>query len=110
MMYVEAIRGTPYMTKEVLAKEFHMCKSTVSNRMKEIEQQVKDGRYNDYAVIQDGKIVLINELVFIDYMKYRKMLLDKNAKKYVPKFRPDLIIQTLGWNNRIVKVDEEDES
>lgn len=105
-MYTESIRGYPYMHKEQLANEFGISKQTVHNRMKEIENEIKSGRYNDYAVIQDGKLVLVNVLVFIDYLKYRKMLLDKNARKYVPEFKPEKLVQIIGWNNRIVVEDE----
>lgn len=101
-MYTESIRGYPYMQKEQLADEFHICKSTVQKRMKEIETEVKNGRYNDYAIIRDGKIVLVNVLVFIDYLKYRRMLMDRNARKYTPEFRPDQLVQIIGWSNRIV--------
>lgn len=108
IMYTESIRGYPYMHKEQIAQEFNISKGTVYSRMKEIENEVKNGRYNDYAIIQDGKLVLINVLVFIDYLKYRKMLLDKNARKYVPEFHPEKLIQMIGWSNRIVV--EEDAS
>lgn len=105
-MYTESIRGYPYMHKEQLAQEFGITKATVYNRMKEIQTEIKNGRYNDYAVIQDGKLVLINVLVFIDYLTYRKMLLDKNARKYAPEFHPEKLIQMIGWSNRIIVEDE----
>ncbi|MCI9197757.1 MAG: hypothetical protein HFH56_06115 [Lachnospiraceae bacterium] len=105
MIYTESIRGYPYMPKDKIAQEFSLGKSTVQSRVKEIETQIKEGRYNDYAVIRDGGIVLINVLVFIDYLEYRKRLRDKNAKKYVPEFQPEKIVHILGWNNRIVQED-----
>lgn len=105
-MYTESIRGYPYMHKEQLAQEFGICKSTVYNRLNEIRQEMKNGRYNDYAVIDDGKLVLVNVLVFIDYLKYRKLLKDKNARKYVPEFQPEKLVQIIGWSNRIVVEDE----
>lgn len=105
MMYTESIRGYPYMPKDKIAQEFSVSKSTVQARVREIEEQIKEGRYNDYAVIRDGGILLINVLVFIDYMEYRKRLKDKNARKYVPEFQPEKIVRILGWNNRIVRED-----
>lgn len=105
-MYTESIRGYPYMHKDQIAKEFGISTGTVRNRLIEIREEIKNGRYNDYAVIDDGKLVLINALVFIDYLTYRKMLLDKNARKYVPKFQPEKLIQTIGWSNRTVIEDE----
>lgn len=103
MMYTESIRGYPYMPKDKIAQEFSISKATVQSRIKEIEEQIAEGRYNDYAIIRDGGILLINVLVFIDYLEYRKRLRDKNAKKYVPDFHPEKIVHILGWNNRIVR-------
>ena len=105
MMYTESIRGYPYMPKDKIAQEFSISKATVQNRVKEIEGQIKEGRYSDYAVIRDGNILLVNVLVLMDYMEYRKMLNDRNAKKYVPDFQPEKIVHILGWNNRIVRED-----
>ena len=86
MVYTESIRGYPYMRKEQLTKEF----------------EIKTGRYNDYAIIRDGNIVLINVLVFIDYLTYRRQLLDRNARKYAPAFHPEKLVQMIGWSNRAV--------
>lgn len=102
LMYVESIRGYPYETKERLADEFHCSKGTIRNRVKEIEEEIKKGRYNDYAIIRDGQILLINVPVFMDFLKWRHMLRDKNARKHAPEYRPELAVQALGWSNRIV--------
>lgn len=104
LSYVESIRGCPYMTQAKLATEFSISRATVGLRIKEIEAEMKDGRYSDYphTIIRDGRIVLINQLVFVDYMTYRRQLLDRNARKYVPEYEPDKIVRELGWNNRIV--------
>ena len=103
LSYVESIRSYPYMTMAKIADEFHISTATVSLRLKEIEEEIKKGRYNDYAVIRDGRIILINMLVFVDYMTYRRQLLDKNASKYVPEFHPEKVVKCLGWNNRLVR-------
>lgn len=105
IIYTESIRGYPYMPKDKIAQEFSLSKTTVQLRVKEIEEQIREGRYNDYAIIRDGGILLINVLVFIDYLEYRKRLQDKNARKYVPEFQPEKIVHILGWNNRIVRED-----
>lgn len=102
MVYTESIRGYPYMRKEQLAKEFQIGAGTVRTRLLEIEGEIKTGRYNDYAVIRDGNIILINVLVFIDYMTYRQQLLDRNARKYTPAFHPEKLVQMIGWSNRAV--------
>lgn len=102
MVYTESIRSYPYMRPESLAEEFGISQGTVRNRMKEIEEEIKTGRYNDYAVIKDGGIVLVNVLVFIDYIKYRQILLHKNTRKHAPDFHPEELIKIIGWSNRIV--------
>ena len=102
MVYTESIRGYPYMKIEQLAKEFQISTGTVRTRLFEIEDQIKNGRYNDYAIIRDGNIVLINVLVFIDYLTYRRQLLDHNARKYAPAFHPEKLVQMIGWSNRAV--------
>ena len=110
MIYTESIRGYPYQPKQQIADEFHISKSTVYSRMKEIAVEVQNGRYDDYAIIEDGNIVLINVLVFIDFLTYRKRLQSKNLRKHVPPFRPDILIKDIGWSNRIIKMEgEEDE-
>ena len=101
MVYTESIRGYPYMKKKQLEKEFQISTGTVRTRLFEIENQIKNGRYN-YAIIRDGNIVLINVLVFIDYLTYRRQLLDRNARKYAPAFHPEKLVQMIGWSNRAV--------
>ena len=92
MVYTESIRGYPYMRKEQLTKEFQISAGTVRTRLFD----------NDYAIIRDGNIVLINVLVFIDYLTYRRQLLDRNARKYAPAFHPEKLVQMIGWSNRAV--------
>ena len=106
MIYIESIRGYPYMPKQQLADEFHISKSTVYSRMKEIESEINNGRYSNYAIINDGNIVLVNVLVFIDYLTYRRRLLEKNARKYVPEFNPSEIKKIIGWEDKVVRMDD----
>lgn len=105
-MYTESIRGYPYRHKKQIAEEFSISMGTVDNRLREIEVEIKNGRYDNHAVIRDGKLVLINMIVFIDYLTYRRQLLDKNARKYTPEFRPEKIVRDIGWSNRTVIEDE----
>lgn len=71
---------------------FGDCRTYFYRKVKEIEEQVKKGRYNRYAILNDGK-VRVNYFVYYDYCVYRKMLQDKNAAKYVPPFEPRLIAE-----------------
>lgn len=101
MMYSETIRGSVYKPKQQIAEELHISKSTVYARMKEIEQEISRGRYEEGSIISDGNIVLVNMLVFLDYLNYRKFLREKNARKQVPPFRPEKWVRIQGWNDRI---------
>ncbi len=71
-----------YASKSELGRFFSMSAPTVYSRIAGIEEQIKAGRYSDYA-ISDNRI---NKAVFLDYNKYWKMLADKNMRKYVPPF------------------------
>ena len=93
------------MRKEGIAKEFHISKGTVVNRMREIEKEIELGRYGAHTLIQDGNIVLINVLVFLDFLTYRQRLLNKNLRKSVPEYRPDVVMREMGWSNRVGTVD-----
>ena len=106
MMYSETIRGTVYKPQRQLPEEFGLSKSTVYSRVKEIREEIEKGRYDERSIIDDGNIVLINTLVFKDYMMYRKFLREKNARKMAPPFQPEVWVRLEGWNDRIVVVDE----
>lgn len=75
------------------AKEiFTDCSSTFFAKVDEIEEQIKKGRYNRYAIIRGGK-TMVNYFVYYDYSKYRKMLKDRHACKFAPPFEPQEIAQ-----------------
>lgn len=103
MLYMEQIHGYPYMRKKQLIEEFQVSRSFVDNRVKGIEREIKEGRYSRYAIL-DG---MINVYAFVDYMKYGKNLSDKNARKYVPEFKPDEIMRLCGFNQKVVEINEE---
>ena len=85
----------PYKTKAALAEALGISRSTVYQRAREIEG---NDRYGPYAVIHDGQIVLINAICFVDWLKYRRQLTDKNLSKYVPAFDPKAIAEGMGWS------------
>lgn len=103
MIYMETIRGYPYKKQQDIASEFGIGRTTVYERLKEIEKEISNGRYSDYAIIRDGNIVLVNVLVFLDYMKYRDRLREKNTRKYAPPFNPTELMETCGWQSKIVR-------
>lgn len=71
-----------YITKAELSICFGVSPPTVYKRVAGIEEEIKKGRYNRYA-IADG---LVSVAVFVDYMKYQKRLNDKKLRKTVPPF------------------------
>ena len=71
-----------------LATVFDMGKSTVNERIRELEGWIDEGRYPRTAVIHDGKIVLVNRLAFVDYLANRQRLMNRNARKLVPPYNP----------------------
>ena len=95
---IHRIAGRTYMNMQDLADKYRMCKRTVRDRVREIENEIGRGkRYERQAVINDGNIVLVNELVFLDWMQVRKDVLNKSTRKYVTDFNPAAWVRYLGW-------------
>ena len=67
---------------------FDLGKTTVNERIRELEEWIDEGRYPRTAVIHDGKIVLVNRLAFVDYLANRQRLMSRNARKMVPPYNP----------------------
>lgn len=103
MIYMEDIRKCPYKTQQWIVSEIGIGRTTVYERLKEIEKEIEKGRYSRYSVVRDGNLVLVNVLVFIDYLTYRGSLREKNARKHVPPFDPAEVMEACGWNNKIVR-------
>ena len=91
MRVITEVRGTPYMPRAVLAQQFGISKRTVDERMKEIK---KSDRYDEHACIKDGGIVLINYLVFLDYIEKRERI--RNGIK-VEDYDPQKLAKAIGW-------------
>lgn len=96
------VSGYPYRTKADLAEELGISKSTVYERMKEIEGQIGK-RYGSYAIIQDGQISMVNVLCFLDWMKYRRQLMDRNMAKYVPRYSARNVAEQMGWDMTTIR-------
>lgn len=98
---LECVQGTPFLTRKEALKQLGIKdKRTLESRLNEIRQEVRNGRYDDYAIIEDGGITLINYMILIDYMKYRRMLKEKNLRKHVPDYEPQKIAKSIGWYGR----------
>lgn len=88
------------MTAAGLALKYGLSKRTVQSRMKEIEAESGRGkRYARQSMINDGNIVFVNELVFLDWLSVRQRFRDTNAKKYLDPFDPGVWVKYLGWND-----------
>lgn len=86
----------PYKNKSELALALGISKTTVHLRSRELEEKSGD-RYGNYAVIREGQIVLINALCFLDWMKWRRDLLEPSLAKYVPPFDAEKLAKSMGW-------------
>lgn len=70
------------------AKEhFHDGPNAFYGKVKGIKAQIQKGRYNRYALIEDGRM-MVNYFVYWDYSKYRKRLEDDFEARRVPPFSP----------------------
>lgn len=94
---IEQIRGFSYMSDQQLATEFNMSKRTVQRKRRGIETEMEKGRYNKYAIVG----TLTNVYVFIDYMKFEKMLSNPVLRKCVPDFEPEEIMRICGFNQQV---------
>lgn len=101
------ISASPYKTKADLAEAYKICSRTVKSRIDEIEEEVKKGRYPKSAVLRDGPLLWINQLVWIDYLANRQKLLNKNARKFVEPYDPAAIARDIGWYADIYEREEE---
>lgn len=94
---LERLCGSPYISRGNLKEQFKMSLRAIDTRIQEIKEEIKQGRYGEFAYIKDGGFVLLNYLVWIDYLKYRERLKEKNLRKNVPPFDAKKIAQEIGW-------------
>lgn len=76
-----------YSNLELIADKFHITKRTAQSRVKELEQHIGT-RYPEEVIIDDGKIKLVNDMAFIDWMFVRKRMQDPVAKKTIKPYSP----------------------
>ena len=108
LVYMEQIRGYPYMSVKQIAKEMDCSSRTVFSRIQGIKAEIKNGRYNEYAVLESDRSPRVNFYVYVDYEKYWKLLSVKNTRKYVPEFRPDEIAEICGFRQKLVTMEGEE--
>lgn len=83
------------MTKSQLAQSFGISLHTTADRIKEIEEEVRRGRYGRHSVVRDVGFVACNPLVFADYMVYRQKLRNEITRKYVPEYDAAEVVREL---------------
>ena len=79
-------RPDDYLCREVIMERFHMGRSAVDTRLREIRSEIERGRYPEKAIIKDGGFSWVNYYVWLDYLHNRTRLKEKNARKYAPAF------------------------
>lgn len=79
---------------------------TIRSRISGIREQIRRGRYNEYALIEAKKGTRINFYVYYDYDKFREALENRNTCKAVPPFDPERIAQICPVTQEVVFVDE----
>lgn len=92
-----------YQSKSRLAKNFDVSRSTIYRLEEEIKDQIELGRYNRYAIVDNQ----INVGVFVDYLKYRKLLKGKNTRKYVPPFNLKEALDSIIIEDDVYKIERE---
>lgn len=92
-----------YQSKSRLAKNFDVSRSTIYRLEEEIKDQIELGRYNRYAIVDNQ----INVGVFVDYLKYRKLLKGKNTRKYVPPFSLKEALDSIIIEDDVYKIERE---
>ena len=92
---ITEVHGAPYITRGNLAKQIKLSVRTIDARIKEMREETD--RYDEFALIKDGGIVLINYLAWIDFMKYRERLMNRNLRKNIPKYDPKRVAESIGW-------------
>lgn len=102
MQIVEVHRAQPYLTLNQIAELTERNIRTVQKKVKGIQREVERGRYSSYAVADN----LVNYYVYIDYLVFEKYLEDKNLRKTVPEFSPELIEKMSGFKSRLVDIGE----
>lgn len=81
--------------------------TTIRHRIPGIREQIKKGRYNEYALIEAKKGTRINFYVYYDYEKFREALENRNTCKAVPPFDPERIAQICPVTQEVVFMDAE---
>ena len=91
--YIETGKSSPklFMTADQLSEYEGMSGAHYRSIIREIEKQIKEGRYPETAI--GGSPRSVNYYVYRDYMTNRRRLRNRNLKKTVKPFNPAEIAQ-----------------
>ena len=95
-----AMSGGTIKTKRQLVEDTGWSKRTIEKMFAEIEaEQRPGGRYQNYryCVNHTGGLVSVNELIWLDFLKYRKHLTQKNLRKNLPPYDPCQVAREYGF-------------
>lgn len=93
-------RSVAYLTKKQLEEELNYSGQTINSLIKGIQEEIAKGRYHR-CVIAGNRY---NLYAFLDYMTYKKQLVDKNMRKSVPAFDPVAIAEMCGFHTKVVRM------
>ena len=99
--------GSFPLTVKQLAELTGDSTATIRHRIPGIREQIRKGRYNEYALIEAKKGTRINFYVYYDYEKFREALENRNTCKAVPPFDPERIAQICPVTQQIIFADNE---
>lgn len=87
-----------YITKAEVAELLQSSKITAGGIIREMQlKHIGPGkRYDEYAIVGQGKLLLVRYAVLMDYMRYREWLNDSDTVGIVPAFDLDKVERNLG--------------
>jgi hypothetical protein len=95
---LEVMYTRPMIRREAIREQFDIGHSAVAKALKDIQEEIKKGRYSPLAYTKAGGMVWVSYLVLLDYFHYRDRLADKNARKHVPAYEAKEWLHEIGWN------------
>lgn len=104
---VKMALGSYPLTVKQLSELTGDSTATIRSRIPGIREQIRKGRYNEYALIEAKKGTRINFYVYYDYDKYREALENRNTCKSVQPFDAERIAQICPVMQEVVFVDGE---
>lgn len=106
---IERHGNAEYASRATLGKKYGMTLQTVSSYIKEIEAESGAGkRYASISVIRNGKTLLVNVFVFLDWISVRSRWKNPAARKYIKPFNAAEWAAYMGfYNTNLIEVSTE---